>query len=288
MAMKGPQFLTFIRPLIDVLKNGGGSGTTGETIDKVIDHLGISDDEVAITISSGASRIRNQIQWARMYLVKADFMDASQRGVWKLTKKGMESNFDDDAVYALFKKVQISFGGKKKSSPIPPGEVASEHDTEEITVEDEAHGDVLLSILKSLSPAGFEKLCKRLLTEIGIHDVQVTGQSRDQGIDGTGVIKINDVVGFNIIFQCKRYKDSVAPHYVRDFRGTMQGRADKGLMITTGRFTKEARRKAVRDGVPPIELIDGERLVSLFEKHGLGLKPKTVYDVVPDFFDNYQ
>lgn len=108
------------------------------------------------------------------------------------------------------------------------------------------------------------------------------------GIDGKGVMKINDVVGFNIIFQCKRYKETVSPHHVRDFGGTMQRRADKGLMITTGRFTKESRREAVRDGVPPIEPIDGERPVSLFEKYGLGLKPKTVYDVVPDFFDNYR
>jgi restriction system protein len=127
-----------------------------------------------------------------------------------------------------------------------------------------------------------------LLSEVGIHDVQITGGSSDQGIDGTGVIKVNEVVGFNIIFQCKRYKDAVVPHHVRDFRGTMQGRADKGIIITTGRFTPEAKREAVRDGVPPIELIDGERLVSLFEKYKLGLKPKIVYDIVPDFFENYK
>jgi len=102
------------------------------------------------------------------------------------------------------------------------------------------------------------------------------------------VIKVNDVVGFNVIFQCKRYKDAVVPHHVRDFRGTMQGRADKGMIITTGRFTAESHREAIRDGVPPIELIDGERLVSLFEKYQLGLKPKVVYDVLPDFFDNYK
>ena len=102
------------------------------------------------------------------------------------------------------------------------------------------------------------------------------------------MIKVNDVVGFNVIFQCKRYKDAVVPHHVRDFRGTMQGRADKGMIITTGRFTAESHREAIRDGVPPIELIDGERLVSLFEKYQLGLKPKVVYDVLPDFFDNYK
>lgn len=116
----------------------------------------------------------------------------------------------------------------------------------------------------------------------------ITGKPNDQGIDGTGIIRINDVLGFNIIFQFKRYNDAVSPHHIRDFRRTMQDRADKGVIITTGRFTSEAKNEAVRDGVPTIELIDGEKLVSLFEKYELGLKPKTIYDVIPDYFDKYK
>ncbi len=281
--MKGPQFLIYIRPLVEVLRNIGGSGSTADVIDQVIEYMNIPDEEVAKTISSGASRVRNQIEWARMYLVKTDLMDSSQRGIWKLTEKGYESNLSDDYVYQIFKKVQkISQKTKKEKSE----EAVTEID--DTIVDDEAHGEAILSILKNLSPSGFEKICKRLLTEVGVHDVQITGGSGDQGIDGTGVIKVNDVVGFNIIFQCKRYKDAVAPHHVRDFRGTMQGRADKGIIITTARFTPEAKKEAVRDGVPPIELIDGERLVALFEKYNLGLKPKVIYDVIPDFFDNYK
>lgn len=280
--MKGPQFLIYISPLVQVLRNSGGSGSTADVIDQVIEFMDIPDEEVEQIISSGASRVRNRIQWARMYLVKADLMDSSQRGVWKLTEKGYEADLSDTAIYEMFKKVQTTYQNEKKIKPEKTIE-----DTDDVVVEDEAHGETLLSILKSLSPEGFEKICKRLLSEVGIHDVQITGGSGDQGIDGTGVIKVNEVVGFNIIFQCKRYKDSVVPHHVRDFRGTMQGRADKGIIITTGRFTSEAKKEAVRDGVPPIELIDGERLVALFEKYKLGLKPKVVYDVVPDFFDNY-
>lgn len=281
--MKGPQFLNYIKPLVEVLRNVGGSGATADIIDQVISCMNIPDSVVEETISSGASRVRNQIQWARMYLVKADLMDSSQRGVWRLTEKGYETEITEESVYALFKKVQGSFAEEpKKQESVPVEEV------EEEIVEDEAHGEALLNILKNLSPAGFERICKRLLSEVGIHDVQITGGAGDQGIDGTGVIKVNEVVGFTIIFQCKRYKDSVVPHHVRDFRGTMQGRADKGIIITTGRFTSEAKKEAVRDGVPPIELIDGERLVSLFEKYQLGLKPKVVYDLVPDFFDNFK
>jgi restriction system protein len=283
--MKGPQFLVYIQPLIEVLKNNGGSGTTSDIIYQVIETMEIPDKEVAKTIYSGASRVRNRIQWARLYLVKSDLMDSSQRGIWKLTEKGFEIELNDDSVYKLFKKVQGTFDHKKKTKKTIKDEDA---EIDEVVVEDEAHGEILINILKNLSPSGFEKICKRLLTEVGIHDVQVTGQTGDQGIDGTGVIKINDVVGFNVIFQCKKYKNAVAPRHVRDFRGTMQGRADKGIIITTGRFTKEAKREAVRDGVPPIELIDGERLISLFEKYKLGLKPKVVYDVLPDFFENYK
>jgi len=281
--MKGPRFLIYLRPLVEVLRNIGGSGTTADVIDQVIEYMKIPEGEVAKTIASGASRVRNQIEWARMYLVKADLMDSSQRGVWKLTEKGYEAVLSDDSIYEIFKKVQkIS---QKTKEPKNQEELT---EIDETIVDDEAHGETILSILKNLSSGGFEKLCKRLLTEIGVHDVQITGGTGDQGIDGTGVVKVNDVVGFNIIFQCKRYKDAVAPHHVRDFRGTMQGRADKGIIITTGRFTAEAKKESVRDGVPPIELIDGERLVTLFEKYKLGLKPKVVYDVVLDFFDNYK
>lgn len=281
--MKGPQFLNYVKPLIDVLKNMGGSGATADVIDQVIAYMKIPDTVVEEVIASGASRVRNQVQWARMYLVKADLMDSSQRGIWKLTEKGYEVELNEDSVYELFKKVQGGFVEKlsKETLTLPSS-------IEEEVVADEAHGEALLNILKSLSPSGFEKICKRLLSEVGIHDVQITGGAGDQGIDGTGVIKVNEVVGFNVIFQCKRYKDSVVPHHVRDFRGTMQGRADKGIIITTGRFTSEAKKEAVRDGVPPIELIDGERLVLLFEKYQLGLKPKIVYDLVPDFFENFK
>jgi restriction system protein len=281
--MKGARFLVYLRPLVEVLRNTGGSGSTADVIDQVIEYMKIPEGEVAKTIASGVSRVRNQIEWARMYLVKADLMDSSQRGVWKLTEKGYEADLSDDSIYEIFRKVQ-------KISQKPKETKGEEESTEidETIVDDEAHGETILSILKNLSPGGFEKLCKRLLTEVGVHDVQIKGGTGDQGIDGTGVIKVNDVVGFNIIFQCKRYRDAVVPHHVRDFRGTMQGRADKGIIITTGRFTPESKKEAVRDGVPPIELIDGERLVTLFEKYKLGLKPKVVYDVVPDFFDNYK
>src|SRR5690606_24875855 len=125
--------------------------------------------------------------------------------------------------------------------------------------EDIDHRTELMNILLGLSPEGFERLCQRLLRESGFEKVEITGRSGDGGLDGIGVLQVNPVVSFIVLFQCKRYKGSVNPSQVRDFRGTMQGRADKGIILTTGTFTSEAKKEASRDGVPPIELVDGDK-----------------------------
>ena len=146
----------------------------------------------------------------------------------------------------------------------------------------------VLTILHRLSPSGFEKLCQNLLRESDFQQVTVTGKSGDGGIDGIGILQINAFVSFNVLFQCKRYAGSVSPSQIRDFRGAMVGRADKGLVITTGTFTVEAKREARRDGAPPIELVDGEALVRLFETLEFGLVPRTTFDVDVSFFHQFQ
>ncbi len=145
----------------------------------------------------------------------------------------------------------------------------------------------LLEILRKLPPAGFERLCQLLLRESGFEDVKITGRSGDQGIDGIGVVRVNPFVALKIVFQCKRYSDTVGSAEVRDFRGAMQGRADKGVIIATSTFSAEARKEAIRDGVPPIELIDGERLAELFRDYKLGVEVRTTYAIKSDFFEQY-
>jgi restriction system protein len=146
----------------------------------------------------------------------------------------------------------------------------------------------LLNILKSLPPAGFERICQRLLRESGFQQVTVTGKSGDGGIDGIGVVQVNAFVSFRVLFQCKRYQGAVAVSTVRDFRGAMSGRADKGIIMTTGTFTQDAKKEARRDGVPPIELVDGERMVEMFEKQELGLKPIKTYAIDEKFFEEFR
>jgi restriction system protein len=280
--MKVPEFLKYINPVLTTLQSNGGAGEVTDVIEQVIDKLGITESELEETTSNGQSRIRNQIQWARFYLFKAGLIDNAQRGIWRLTNEGLYKKLSTDEVYNLFKNVQESV---KKDAPSPAKKI--EPKFENTSTEDEEHSVGLISIIQSLPAVGFEKLCKRLLTEIGINEIIITGGSGDQGIDGKGIVKLNDVVSLNIVFQCKRYKETVSPHHVRDFRGAMQGRGEKGLIITTGRFTKEAKNEANRDGVTPIELIDGSRLVELFEKYRLGLKPVTVFEIDQEFFRSF-
>lgn len=280
--MKGPEFLKYVNPVLTALQLNGGAGDSSDIIEQVIDKLGISEEDLEETTSNGQSRIRNQIQWARFYLFKAGLIDNAQRGIWRLTNEGLDRKLNDEGVYNLFKSVQDSV--KKTPTSKPKKE---EPVFENVPTEDEEHSSNLIFIIQNLTPSGFEKLCKRLLTEIGINEIVITGGSGDQGIDGKGIVKLNDVVSLNIVFQCKRYKETVSPHHVRDFRGAMQGRGEKGLIITTGRFTKEAKSEANRDGVTPIELIDGNRLIELFEKYKLGLKPVTVYEIDHEFFKGF-
>ena len=153
---------------------------------------------------------------------------------------------------------------------------------------DSASKRTLLDVLKSLSPGGFERVSQRLLCESGFERVLVTGKSGDGGIDGHGILQVNPFVSFTVLFQCKRYAGAISASQVRDFRGAMMGRADKGIIITTGTFTTEATKEARRDGAPPIELVDGETLAQMFERLELGVRPKTVYEVDEAFFEEYR
>jgi len=258
--VKGPQCLRFCIPIVNALKELGGSGQPGEITDTVLEHLQISEAEQAQTLKNGSSRVRNQVAWARFYLAKADLIDSSRRGVWALTEKGRTEDLSQNAVHQLFKNVQTNFSTKNKKL------IEADDDTESIPPTEQPGGGsesetTVLDRLRALPPAGFERVSQRLLRESGFERVIVTGQSNDGGIDGHGILQVNPFVSFTVLFQCKRYIGTVSASQVRDFRGAMMGRADKGIIITTGTFTTEAKKEARRDGAPPIELVDGEQLV---------------------------
>lgn len=285
---KGPQFIRFFRPIIEVLRASGGSATSSEVTDKVIEQMNISDEEQSVILKSGQSRVYNQVHWARMYLVNGGIVDSSERGVWTLTETGLKTSLNTFDPLAFFKQVHKEQVSKKDESDDSRFEPDTPPADDQSTEPDSGHRVHLLKIIKTLPPSGFERLCQRLLREHGFEQVTVTGKSRDGGIDGVGILQVNKFVSFTVLFQCKRYEGSVTPSQVRDFRGAMEGRADKGIIITTGVFTAEARREARRDGAKPIELVDGDQLIELFESLELGLKPRKTYDVDTAFFDEYR
>ena len=285
MNAKGPKFIRFFKPILEVLKQSGGSGTTTEVIDRVTELLKIPESEQEATLKNGQSRVRNQVQYGRLYLVRAGYLDSSRRGVWSLTEKGLQTDLAGFDPYKIFQAVRKEFDADKKKKKAAEETFIDEDD--EAGAETSDYKLELLDLIKSLPPSGFERLCQRLLRESGFQAVVVIGRTGDGGIDGIGVLQVNPFVSFNVLFQCKRYQGSVTPSQVRDFRGAMAGRADKGIMMTTGTFTVEAKKEARRDGAAPIELVAGDDLVKLFENLELGLVPTRTFEVDRKFFDEF-
>jgi restriction system protein len=281
---KGPQFTRYILPILHALREMGGSATAAEVTDAVIEREDLPEELLEQTNKNGQSKVRNQIAWARMYLVHSGHIDSSLRGVWRLTDKGQHEDLKTLDVASLFKGVQSTFKGSQDEGSTLKSATSVEATESRLEAEETA----LLPVIKALSSEGFERLCQRLLREHGFQNVKVTGRSGDGGIDGEGILEINPLLSFKVLFQCKRYQGSVGTSMIRDFRGALVGKADKGILLTTGSFTMDAKREAIRDGANPIELVDGEKLVRMFEKLELGVKPKVVYEVDMDFFNDFK
>jgi restriction system protein len=283
------RFLQYFGPLLDALRALGGSGTPDEVVERISTDLNLSDETQNETVPSGGSRLRTNVAWARFYLAQEGLLDSSKRGVWSLTERGRSTQLSVEQAGAIFRKWVQVFNERRRSDGKPI--VADDAPSDGIPAESEPAGDIqgrVIDLLLRLSPSGFERLSQRLLREAGFVQVLVTGRSGDGGIDGYGTLQVGPLISFKVLFQCKRYAGSVSAPQVRDFRGAMAGRADKGIIITTGTFTAEARREASRDGVVPIELIDGEKLVEMFRSFELGLKPVTTYEIDDSFFEEFK
>ena len=285
---EGIQFVRFFGPLLDALRSIGGSAKPDEAIDRVAQDLKISDSVLNEVLPSGGLRFRNRVAWARFYLVREGLLDSSKHGVWSLTEKGFKTSLTYVQSEEIFRKWAKVFQEQRKKKDAE--EPLAEKIAEGTGSPSKDYREEVLEVLTGLPAEGFERLSQRLLREAGFTQVLVTGKSGDGGIDGVGTLQVNPLVSFKVLFQCKRYANanSVTPSQVRDFRGAMGGRADKGIIITTGTFTAEARKEASRDGVPHIELIDGEKLVDMLEKLELGLKPVKTYEVVHSFFKDFE
>jgi restriction system protein len=288
-----PTHLDLMRPTLEALKALGGSGSNEEIYDKLVEREGFSEEIQNIMLPNGSrAKLWDRAAWARSYLKLVGALIQEGRGTWSIPPgEGMTDEQIKQGIKQMLRKGYEDRKKKKQEDKPQAGSRALKQETTDSGLPEDAEDlatqwqENLLELLGTIKPDGFERLCQRLLRESGFIKVVVTGKSGDGGIDGIGVLKIN-LLSFTVFFQCKRYKGSVGAGAIRDFRGAMMGRADKGLVMTTGSFTPDARREATRDGATAIELVDGEELASLLKRHKLGVTTEMVEQVTlhPEFF----
>ena len=280
---KMPGYGDFYTPLVAALKQLGGSANIDEMNARVLETMKLPQgvlEELHAPGRSNGTEVEYRLAWARTYLKHYGILINSSRGVWSLTKAadGIKKIDIADVRRVVWERFRVKKPGSTGSEEKP--------DIEDENIEKELGSgwrEELYEVLtKKMDAAAFERLVQRLLRESGFIQVEVTGRSGDGGIDGKGIARIHGLMSFHVVFQCKRYSGVVPPSHVRDFRGSMIGRADKGLFITTGTFSKEAAKEAIRDGAPPIDLLDGDALADKLKELGLGVRVTMVEAVEID------
>jgi restriction system protein len=288
---KQSEFVRWFAPLVQALKDLGGSAAPREALERIAEIEQVPESLRNEVLSSGQERFYNQVHWARQYLVWAGLIDSGRRGVWTLTTTGRQTTLTAEMAREIFlEQVRLRTKLRKPSNDFARESSAQDDALPPDTPQADEDASLMgfLRVVKNLSPSGFERLSMRLLREAGFERVSVTGRSNDGGIDGVGVLQLNDLVSFNVVFQCKKWENAVPPKEIRDLRGAMQGRAEKGIFLTTSTFTSNARVEAERPGAVPIELVDGEKLFDMFKRYELGLKPRTVFDIDLSFFEQFE
>ncbi len=273
-------------PTIEAVRALGGSGSIDEIVEKVFEQQDFTDQQQRVLHGDGPqTELAYRLAWARSYLKAMGLLINSRRGVWSLTEDGRSVTREETSrLYAdVVVRLREEQRAKRQARQVNDSALG-----EDQPADDEPDWrEQLLEVLMTIPPDAFERLSRRLLREAGFISAVVTGRSGDGGIDGLGIYRMS-LVSFPVFFQSKRYRGSVGPSAVRDFRGAMTGRGDKGLLITTGTFTGDAKAEATRDGAPPVDLIDGQRLCDLLKEYELGVRTETrvVEDVSveKDFF----
>lgn len=278
-------------PVVRALRHLDGSADNEQLVEKVSELLEIDDELTAIPHKAGPqTEIGYRIAWVKSWLKWGGIVDNPRRAVWVLTERGRGAT--EEEVNAVRQRRRAEAARKRKAK-LSRAETAETDDLDEAPSSEEldqfADDDwqnELLDIIRDIPSQAFERLARQLLLSLGFSHVEVVGKSGDGGIDLLGVVKINDVLTFRVLAQCKRYKGTVAPKDIRDFRGAMQGRTDKAIYITSGRYSRDARKEASRDGVPEIDLVDGEALANLLKRLQMGVETKLVERVIihRDFF----
>lgn len=273
---KCPKFYDLFKPTLKALHDLGGSGSNEEIFNKVVAITQLPSDVVDIMHNFTMTEVEYRLAWAKTYLKNYGAIENSRHRVWSLTAKGAkmlkENDIDSKDIY--------NFTAKKREKK------TNSKESEINRIETINWRDQITEILLNLDPYAFERLAQRLLRECGFSEVQVTKRSGDGGIDGTGKLRIQGIFSFNVAFQCKRYKGQVGSRDIRDFRGSLGTNIEKGVLITTGAFTKAAKEEASSEGKRLIDLMDGEELINKLAEYSIGLNEVKSYEVDEDFFNS--
>jgi len=277
MKLKIPTYDEMMNPQIEALKLLGGSGTINEISEKVFEIMKLSDEILEITHGENDSRreVDYRLAWTRTYLKKVGILENSSRGIWAISSqhKDIGKVNPKDIVNQVRNIMNDEKQNHSNEFILDDNDIDAPEEVQDWRKE-------IKNILLQMKPDAFERLFKRILRESGFHQVEVTGKTGDNGIDGKEIFRIAGFISFNILFQCKRYSNnSISASDIRDFRGALQGRADKGLFITTSIFTRDAIKEATRDGAPPIDLIDGDSLIDKLKELKLGIDIELVEKV---------
>jgi restriction system protein len=198
------QVARYIGPVLQAIRELGGSGRPHEVRAAIARDLHISDAEQSEPLPSGVqTRFENQVHWARFYLAKAGYIDSSQRGVWTLTEKGRSlGTVTQQEIQQIIREVsaQTKSAADDATDSVPSDNTGPSGGN---------YREELARTLQSLPPAGFERFCQRLLRESGFEEVTITGRSGDGGIDGIGILQVNALVSFKVLFQCDAGKTRV-------------------------------------------------------------------------------
>jgi restriction system protein len=272
-----PQYTELFNPILQALHELGGSGSIDEIDNKVLEQQNYPPEIVDLLHGEGPrTEIEYRLAWSRTYLKRYGILENSSRGVWAIINDTKKINPKD--VVDFFHSSL-----KDKKNKIIDGKIDDGNE-----IENKSWQEELIELLFAISPTAFERLIQRVLRESGFSQVEVTGKTGDGGIDGKGIFKIAGLISFNVLFQCKKWQKPVTASDIRDFRGALQGRADKGLFATTGSFTRDAIKEASRDGATPIDLLDGEALTKKIKELKLGISIEHVEKITinKNWFEN--
>jgi restriction system protein len=257
-------------PLLQEIESAGGKARPSALYGRVAKHFPnlTLEDQRARHPKTGIPIWSNRVQWARQHLVNKGEVDASTRGIWRITQKG---------------RTRL---GLAPSTPLPQPQVSTI--VQLLDAEGHQVRTRLHELMMNLHPQQFEAFAGTLLESLGFTDIEITNYVGDGGIDGYGRLEMG-VVKVKAAFQCKRWQQNVSRPNVDQFRGAIQGRVEQGIFITTSDFSDEAKKVSSIAGAVPIVLINGDRIVDIMLEKGLGVRqePLTVTRIDEEFFATF-